>query len=986
MGSSEIKKKDINMKKAKSIHGFELVQSQEIKEIKTTAHRYLHKQSGAELLHLECDDNNKVFNIAFKTIPEDDTGCPHILEHSVLNGSKNYPAKGTFMELIKGSLNTFINAMTSADWTSYPVASTNDKDFINLMRVYLDAVFFPLIYEDPRILAQEGWHHELFDKNEELKYRGVVYNEMKGAFSSVDAIISRISSQTQFPNTPYGFESGGDPVAIPQLTNEAFLAFHTKYYDPSNSKIFLYGDMDIEATLKIIDEEYLSQFKDPGIRHDFPLQPAFKEPAKLEYEYPLGAESDPEGQYCLSLNYTYGKVTDPYLVPKLGLLADLLMRSPASPLKTAIRNSGLCQDSQIMVNDDILQPTISFICKQIRKEDLPKLSELIRAELKRIAQEGLDKKLVEAVINAREFFLREAQLQRFPKGLFYILSAFGLWNHGGDPVQLLAFEGYLKELKKGIKQPLFEELIQSCFIDNPHASEIHFIPVPGLIARQDEAVKEELAKHKAALSDKEIADLIKLNEELKAWQEEPDSEEELLKIPLLKLSDVDAKAPENPTELQAFKEFTLLKHPINTNGIVYFKQYFNLEHAKKENFPWIMLYTQLLGMVNSKNFSYGELYNEIQTHTGGIALNLSVVNSFQTPDEVIPLLTLQGKALASKMDKLLELSAEYTMNALFDDPARLKTLIRELKANKEAQVINGAVQVAIRRMFAPFSELHELEDDIYFLGYYHFLCELEERMDSEIENIMEELKWVQERFINLNKSIVSITANEGLIPELVSALPTLLSKMPNEAHEPVSRGFETQYKNEGIAAPIKVQYVVKGGNFFRKGYPYSGKLRVLGNILSNEYLYKELRVKGGAYGGGASFTPDGYQYFYSYRDPNLKESLDVYDGVADFIRNFDCSRREMEKYILGDISAQDYPQTPEARGAQGDMDYIRGFTQADRQQIRDEVLSTKPEDLRVYADMVQNVMANNHYAVFGGEDAVLANKELFDQITKVIRK
>ncbi|MFA7543773.1 MAG: divalent cation tolerance protein CutA [Candidatus Cloacimonadaceae bacterium] len=602
------------------------------------------------------------------------------------------------------------------------------------------------------------------------------------------------------------------------------------------------------------------------------------------------------------------------------------------------------------------------------------------------SRKDLFKKLVEAVINAREFFLREAQLQRFPKGLFYILSSFGLWNHGGDPTQVLAFEGYLKELKKGIKKPLFEELIQACFIDNPHASEIHFIPVPGLIARQDEAVKAELAEHKAALSKKEITKLIQLNTELKAWQEEPDSEADLLKIPLLKLSDVDVKAPENPTEVEAFKEFKLLKHPINTNGIVYFKQYFNLEHAKKENFPWIMLYTQLLGMVNTQNYSYGELYNEIQTHTGGITLNLNVVNSFQTPDEVIPLLTLHGKALTTKMDKLLELSAEFTMNALFDDPARLKTLIRELKTNKEAQIIQGAVQVAIRRMFAPFSELHELEDDIHLLGYYHFLSELEERLESEMENIMEELKWIQGRFINLNKSIISITANESQIPELVSALPILLNKMPNEEYEPVSRGFETQYKNEGIAAPIKVQYVIKGGNFFRKGFPYSGKLRVLGNILSTEYLYKELRVKGGAYGGGASFTPDGYQYFYSYRDPNLKESLDVYNGVADYIRKFDCSRREMEKYILGDISAQDYPQTPEAKGSQGDMDYIRGFTQADRQQIRDEVLATTPEDLRVYADMVQNLMSHNHYAVFGGEDAILANKELFDVITKVIRK
>ena len=974
------------MKQAKLIHGFELIQSREIKEIKTVAHRYVHKKSGAELIHLECEDTNKVFKIAFKTIPEDDTGCPHILEHSVLNGSKNYPAKGTFMELIKGSLNTFINAMTSSDWTSYPIASTNDQDFVNLMRVYLDAVFFPLIYDDPRILAQEGWHHELFEADQPLQYRGVVYNEMKGAFSSVDSIIMRLSNQSQFPDTAYGFESGGDPAAIPQLTNEAFLAFHKKYYDPSNSKISLYGDMDIDATLKIIDSEYLSKFTDPDVRHSFPLQKPFKAPKKLDFEYPIGAEDEPEGQYYLTMNYTFGKVTDAYLVPKIGLMADLLMRSPASPLKTAIRNSGLAKDSQISVNDDILQPTISFIFKQVKKEDLDALVNLVKTELKRIVDEGFDKKLIEASINAREFFLREAQMQRFPKGLFYMLSSFGVWNHGGDPLDVLAFESYLPELRKGITEPLFEDLVKAFFLENPHSSELRFSPVPGLIAQQEEAVKAELAKHKATMDEKGIQALIRMNNELKAWQEEPDTEEDLIKIPLLKLSDVDKKAPENPTIVEPYKEFTLLKHAVNTNGIVYYKQYFNLDHAKWENFPWIMLYTQLLGLVNSQNYSYGELYNEIQTYTGGITMGMNVSNSFQTPDEVLPRVVLAGKALASRVDKLMELSAEFAMGAVFDDPARLKALIRELKTARESMIIQGAMQVAIRRMFAPFSELHALEDDIYLLGYYHFLCELESRMETEIDSIIEELKWVQKRFINLNKSIVSITANESLIPDLVAAMPGFLSKLPHEEYEAENRGFSTHLQNEGIAAPVKVQFVIKGGNFFRKGYPYSGKLRVLGNILSTEYLYKELRVKGGAYGGGASFGVDGYQFFYSYRDPNLAESLDVYNSVADYIRHFDCSRREMEKYILGDISTQDYPQTPEAQGAMGDMDYIRGFTQADRQQIRDEVLDTKPEDLRAYADMVQALMESNHYAVFGAEDRIQENQELFDVVTKVFKK
>lgn len=974
------------MKKTPLVHGFELLESREIKEIKSTAHRYRHPKSGADLLYLENDDTNKVFNIAFKTIPEDDTGCPHILEHSVLNGSRSYPAKGTFMELIKGSLNTFINAMTSSDWTSYPVASTNDKDFFNLMKVYLDAVLFPKIYEDSRILDQEGWHYELFQEDQEIKYRGVVYNEMKGAFSSVDSIVSRFCTHAQFPDTPYGFESGGDPDAIPGLTNEAFLAFHTKYYHPSNSKISLYGNVDIDAALKILNDLYLDAFDDPGLRHELPYQKPFTAPKTLSYEYPLADDLEPDGQYYLALNYTYGKVTDAYLEARIQLMADLLMRSPASPLKASIRNSGLCKDSQIYVNDDILQPTVSIVCKQVKAEDLDALSALIKAELARIVREGFDPKMVEALINAREFFLREAQMQRFPKGLFYILSSQGLWNHGGDPLELLSFEGYIQDLRKGLSEHYSEQLVQEFFLNNKHASEVHFVPVPGLIARQEEAMKAKLTAYKASLSQAEIAAMIQRSEELKAWQEEQDSEADLLKIPLLQLSDVDTQAPACTSIVEPYEDITLLKYPINTNGIVYFRQFFDLAHATQDNLPWIMTYTQLVGQLNTPDYSFGELANEIQTHTGGIQLSLEVMNSYQTPDEIIPKLILGGKAVHAKVDHLMHLAAEYALKAQFDDPQRLKSLIRELKARTEAMVIQGGVGVAIRRMFAPFSQFHDWEDRISGLAYYHFLVELESRLDTEINEIMAELSWVQQQFFTMDKSIVSITANEEIIPSVLEALPQLHRQIPSEVHEPAVISFETRAENEGITAPVKIQYVVKGGNFFRKGYPYSGKLRVLSSILSNEYLYKELRVKGGAYGGGAGFTLQGYQYFYSYRDPNLTESLDIYDGVPEFIRNFKCSKREMEKYILGDISSLDYPKTPEGYGLQGDSDYLTGFTQADRQQIRDEVLDTKLEDLRQFADLIQATMDKNHFAVFGNEALIRENAGIFDIITPVFKK
>jgi Zn-dependent M16 (insulinase) family peptidase len=974
------------MKKTKLLHGFELVQSQEIRELNCTYNRYRHQKSGADLIHMACTDNNKAFNITFKTIPEDDTGCPHILEHSVLNGSKNYPAKGTFMELVKGSLNTFINAMTSSDWTSYPVASTNDKDFLNLMRVYLDAVLKPRIYEEPKILQQEGWHYELFSEEGEINYRGVVYNEMKGAFSSVDSIIGRFCMHAQFPDTPYGFESGGDPEAIPELTQEKFTAFHAKNYHPSNSKIWLYGDMDIESTLRVIDEEYLTDFEDPGIRLELPYQKPFSEAIKLVHQYPLADDTDPADQYYLALNYSFGKVTDPYLDVKMSLLSELLMYTPASPLKTVIRESGLCKDSHISVQNDILQPTMTIICKQVKQEDLGKLSLIIETEMKRLVTEGFDKKMMEAVINFKEFFLREAQMQRFPKGLFYNLHSLGLWNHGGDPLKMLAFEEYLQELRRGLEEPIFEQLLDAVCLKNTHKSEIHFEPVPGLIAQQEAATRAKLDAYKKSLSPAQIKALIEFNHDLKKWQEEPDSDEDILKIPLLSLSDVDPETKPMPCEMEVYKEFTLLKHPVHTNGIVYLKVYFDLAHASREDLPWIKLYTQLLGQVNSQNFSYGELYNEIRNHTGGISLYLDIMNSYQTPDDILPKLILTGKAVADKVPSLMELCAEYALKPELEDSSRVKSLIRELKAGMEETVISRGVSVAINRMFAPFSQYHELQDKVGGLDYLNFLSDLAQNLDSDIEKIIGELKWVQEHFFSIHKSIVSITANEELIPQVFESLTELASQFSTDEFEPVAQEFVTRQINEGIAAPIKIQYVAKGGNFFRKGYPYSGKLRVLSNILSNEFLYKELRVKGGAYGGGAGFTLDGYQYFYSYRDPNLRESLEVYDNVPDFIRNFQCSKREMDKYILGDVSIMDYPKTPEGMGEQSDRDFITGFTHADRQQIRDEVLSTTLADLRQYAEMIQVIMEKNHYAIMGNEAKIKEATELFDKISPIFKK
>lgn len=973
------------MKNTSLRHGFELIETREIKEIKTIAYRYIHKQSGAELIHYACEDNNKVFQIGFKTVPEDDTGCPHILEHSVLNGSKNFPSKNTFMELIKGSMNTFINAMTSPDMTNYPVASTNAKDFMNLMRVYLDAVFFPKIYNEPRILHQEGWHYELSAPDADLNYRGVVYNEMKGAFSSPDSIISRKSKQVQFPDTAYGFESGGDPDFIPELSFDKFLDFHRKYYHPSNSKIALYGDLDIDAALELLDRDYLSEFSDPGIRVQIPLQKPFSKPKKLELNYPIDAGKDPQGQYYLALNWTYGCITDPYQSYSLGFLCEMLMHTPASPLKKAIRDSGLAEDSELSVRSNILQPTLSLVCKHVKQENLEALEKLITNELKRLVKEGIDKKLVEAVINSSEFYLREAQTQRVPKGLSYIFGGMGLWLHGGDPIGALCFEPQLTEMRRGLTEPYFEHLIDNVLLKNKHASQITFVPVPGLIAQQEAITKAKLAARKQSMSPAELGKLVDFYHELKAWQEEPESEADLNKIPLLSLEDLDPQARKYPLEKEVWQEFTLLKHVTNTNGIVYLKAYFDLAHAEEEDLPWIKLYSQLVDLLNSDNYGFAERSNEIDTHTGGISLDLQLYNSYQNPDDILPKLVISGKALLSKSAKLMELSAEYAMRAQFDDPIRLKTLLRELKARVEAGILHGGASVAITRMLSPLSQIYHWRDLTTGLAYYHFLCDLVEKLDKGIDEIIEELDWIKKTFFTTHNLLISLTAGAEDIPVAFNELGALLSAVSPEAYAAVENHYAIRNFNEGIYAPVQVQTCVKGGNFFRKGYSYSGKMQVLNSIIANSYLYQELRVKGGAYGAMSRFTPGGYQFFYSYSDPNLRETLKVYDTVPDFLRGFTCSKREMDKYIIGEISNLDYPDTPESLGAKADEGYITGFSLEDRQQIRSEVLATKVEDIRAYADMVEAIMSKDHYAVFGSEAKVKEAAELFNAVTPVFK-
>lgn len=968
----------------KTMHGFKLNRSQEVSELKATAHIFEHQKSGAELMYLECDDSNKVFCATFMTLPEDSTGCPHILEHSVLNGSRNFPSKNTFNELLKGSLHTFINAMTGADMTFYPIASTNQKDFQNLMRTYLDAVFFPNVRTDKRIFLQEGWHYELESPEAELGIRGVVYNEMKGAYSNPERSLGYANEQAQFPDSPYGYESGGDPEVIPQLSYENFIAFLDKYYHPTNCKLFLYGDLNLEESLALIDNEYLSQF-DKAPACELPaLQKPFEQTKRVHKYYPIDQDRSTEGLWYLSLNFTFGHISDYYKTYAFAMLADFLLNSSASSLKILIQNSGLAEESSCYVATTCLQPTMSMTFKHVKQENLEKLEALVRGELKRLATEGFDKKLLEASIAHLEFYLREAQ-SRMPKGLIHQWAMAESWQMGFDPIKAIAFEALLVEIKRGLTEPYYEQLVQEALLDNTHSSVVVLEPKPGMNIELEAKLKQELADYKAGLSSTELQELVKQTADLLAYQNTPDKLEDLQKIPVLSLSDIDPKQEEIPREIQFKDNYRLLRHPQPTNGIAYLKLYFDLSHASEEDLPWLKLYTSLMGLLDTENHGFADLSNEIDIHTGDINLALSFLSDYNDPDLIHKKMVLSGKAVKNRYSRLLELMSEYARRPIFTDIPRIKTLIRQNKVNWESYILQAGMNVASTRMLMPLSQLHHFVDLTSGLSYFHFLCDLEKDLDARMPEIVKNMQTIKDAYFTRRDLLISLTADEDILDSLVSPLDSFSSDIPLLEPEQLELVFVGKEVNEAIVAPVKVQYVAKGGNFFRKGFSFTGKLWVLRNLLHNDFLYKEIRMKGGAYGFTCSFTTAGHQYFASYQDPNLVETLDVYDRVADYLRNYEGSEDEILRCIIGTIAALDHPLSPELKGNRSTEDYITGFSHADRQQIRTEILDTKPEDIRSFAPMIESLMEKNHFAVFGSEQKIADNKAIFDVITPVFK-
>ncbi len=960
------------------LQAYTILEKKEIKELNSVGYIMKHNQTGARIVLMENDDNNKVFCVGFRTPPKDSTGVAHIIEHSVLCGSDKFPVKDPFIELAKGSLNTFLNAMTFPDKTIYPVASCNEKDFQNLMDVYMDAVFHPNIYQEEKIFRQEGWHYEMESMEDELTINGVVYNEMKGAFSSPDDVLEREIMNSLYPHTSYAVESGGDPDVIPELTYEDFLAFHSRYYHPSNSYIYLYGDMDMAEKLRFLDVEYLSKYEALAVDSELDEEQPFTEPVEVCKEYPITeSESEKENTY-LSYNISFGNNLDKEQYIAFQVIDYVLCSAPGAPLKQALIDKGIGKDVYSSYENGIMQPYFSIVAKNADKEQLPEFLATIREELTKITEQGFDKKALRAGLNFYEFRFREADFGSYPKGLMFGLMMLDSWLYDDNKpfVHIEANDTYRK-LKEAIETNYYEELVREKLLHNQHKTIVVVEPVKGLTGRKEKELADALARKKSELSEAQLAEIVEQTKALKQYQEEPDTKENLEKIPLLTRADMKKEAENYVNQERKVGDTVLLYHDIFTNGIGYLRFLFDLRTVPEELFPYVGLLKSVLGLVNTENYTYGELFNEINIRTGGISPVSNTYTDARDLQSYTATLEIKVKVLYENLEHAFRLVREIVMGSRFDDAKRLKELIAELKSQKQANMMSAGHALASVRALSYLSKTAAVSDKISGIPYYRMLEELDGNFEARQKELTEKLQQLAVCLFRPENLMVDYTAQrEGLekVEEQVAAFRDSLHTEPVETrpYQP-----KPERRNEGFMSSSQVQYVCRAGNFAQKGLPYTGALKALKVMMGYDYLWTQVRVKGGAYGCMCNFGKSGESYFVSYRDPNLEKTVDVYENAADYIRNFDADERTMTQYIIGAVSELDMPMTPATKGAYSLAGYMTHYPFEQVQKERDELLGAVPETIRGLAEYISAFMKDYCLCVVGNEEKIRKQSALF---------
>lgn len=964
---------------------YEILDEHRVEDVQSDGFILRHKKSGARIAILSNNDDNKVFYIGFRTPPEDETGVPHIIEHTTLCGSKKFPVKDPFIELAKGSLNTFLNAMTYPDKTVYPVASCNDQDFKNLMDVYLDAVFNPNITKYEEIFKQEGWHYELTGKDDELKINGVVYNEMKGAYSSPDEVLSSQIYRSLFPDNTYSKDSGGNPEYIPKLTYEAYLDFYHKYYHPSNSYIYLYGDMDVVERLEWLDREYLSLYDYKKVNSEINKQPAFDEIKNVEAQYSITMDDSQENKTYLSYNRVVGDTLDEMLYQAFDVLDYALVSSPGAPVKQALIDAGIGDDVYGSYDAGILQPVFSFVAKNANASQADEFESIIENTLKEVVKTGINKEALLAGINSSEFKFREADFGQFPKGLLFGLNCLDSWLFDDmKPFIHLECLGTFAKLRKAVDTDYFEKLIQEYLLDNTHGSSVTVKPKRGLGNEREEALAKELSDYKASLSDEEIKKLIEDTEHLKKYQEEPSSDEDLRKLPMLTRADMKKNAMPFSNIEDELLDVKVVRHDIESNGIDYISFLFDAGDFAQSELGYLGFFTNALGLVSTEKYSYTDLANATNIYTGGISTGTASHPDIKDRNNFVFKFEVKLKVLEKNLDKALELMEQMLLSSDFTDTKRLGELVAQIKARLQANLSSSGHLVAAMRSMSSFSRYALYQDELKGIAFYRSICRIEKELSESPKSVSDKLAAIAKKLFARNRMLISFTGNNEAYGNAKPSLEKVIAGFNKMSAVGNQAEVHFNTAKEAFIDASQIQYVAKTGDFICEGYEYTGALRLLRIILSYDYLWINVRVKGGAYGCMNTFLRSGESYFVSYRDPNLSDTLDVYDRIPEYIKNFSPDERDMTKYIIGTFSALDTPMNPEAKGSRSLSAYLEGITYEQIQKERNEILNAQPEDIRRLADLVEAVLKKDSICVIGNENMIKESAGLFENVEKLI--
>ncbi len=957
---------------------YELLGQEELTDIHSNGYLLRHKKSGAHIALVENDDENKVFYIGFRTPVNDSTGVPHIIEHTVLCGSDKYPLKDPFVELVKGSLNTFLNAMTYPDKTVFPVASTNDKDFENLMDVYMDAVFHPNIYKHEEIFKQEGWHYEMESEDSDLTLNGVVYNEMKGAFSSPDDVLQREIFNSLFPDTTYHYESGGDPKVIPTLTYEAFLDFHKRYYHPCNSYIYLYGDMDMEERLEYLDQEYLSKYDYFELDSEIQVQKAFEKPLEITKEYSISSGEDTNGQTYLSMNFVVGSVLDQKLYQAFDALDYALINSPGAPVRQALLDAGIGKDITGGYDSGTLQPIFSIVAKGAEESQKDDFIRIIMETLKKM-REGLNHDALRAAINSSEFRYREADFGSYPKGLIYGLNMLDSWLYDRQqPFMHMHAIEVLSELMKQVDSGYFEELVQKYFLENQHVSILVVKPQPGLTSKEDEALKKRLEEYKQTLSEAEIQKIVADTKALREYQQKPETQEDLEKIPLLKRSDLRKEVRSLHIHEEKAGDIKVLHHAIETNGIHYLDLVFKISNVTREDIPRLGFLSDIIGLIDTENYGYHDFANEVNIHTGGMNAQLKIYP--QQSGEITLTWEARTKFIFENLEKATGLLEEMLFRSDFSDKKRIHDLLKQNISRLELKFQTAGHTAAALRAASYYSPAAALADESSGIAYYQYLKDFENDFDRKVEVFTNRIQVLLKSILRKENLMVDVTGNATALKQVQNYVPSLLGNLYETPVEPCELVVNCTKKNEGFQNAAQIQYVARSGDFKKVGYEYSGVMKVLKVILGYDYFWQKVRVEGGAYGCMSNFVREGRISFVSYRDPNLENTYEVFEKTPEYLRDFHVDERTMTKYIIGTISNMDTPLTPYQKGVRGLTAYMTDISMDMLQKERDQVINVTAEDIRALADVVADTMAQGYLCVIGNEDKIQEQKEMFQEV------